>query len=120
MYGFYASGVFMGRFSVGVLLGVIPLIIAFRKEYKRLGCIIPLICGVLGLYQPVASLICAVVCLILVIVLRSQRPRDFSSWEKKPETPENKQFERPAPPPEAPENMPTWKRIQLENQENKE
>lgn len=119
-YGYYGMGVNLGYFFAGALCGIIPMIIAFIKYYKRLGIIIPILCGGLGFIHPIASVICAAVFLILILVLRSQRPRDFSSWEKKTEAPTNTKFERPAPPPESVENMPTWKRIQLENQENRE
>ncbi len=66
MYQQYFYYLLAAGVIIGLILGAIPLIFAIRRGKKRLGWIAFLVCGIVGAFSPIGSLVAAVVFLVFV------------------------------------------------------
>ena len=74
--------------GIGLLLGLIPLVVALRKGRTRLGLLANLVCTLLGAVNPVLALIAAAIFTWVVMRKSSATTTDATTSTPNPTQPE--------------------------------
>lgn len=78
LYNSYLIVFYLGKFFAGVLFGLIPMVVFFTKRNIGFGITAPIICGLLALFNSWASIIAALILLVIAIAV----PKSDKSVEK--------------------------------------